>query len=97
MNFGPLDNSRTTVRHLVELMQEAFSSPIGWVETDGPQPREMQTLALDCSVARKYLGFTDRLVGLSAIKATADWYQAYVRGDDMGANMIKVIEERLAA
>ena len=97
LNFGPLDAARTPVRLLVEAMQQALGSPNGWTLAQGPQPREMQALSLDCSAARDYLGFTDRLVGLDAIKATADWYLAYVRGDDMRAHMVEVIEERLNA
>lgn len=97
LNFGPLDAARTPVRLLVEAMQQALGSPAGWSMAQGPQPREMQALSLDCSAAREYLSFMDRLVGIDAIKATADWYLAYVRGDDMRAHMVEVIEERLNA
>lgn len=96
LNFGPLDAARMPVRLLVDSMQQALGSAAGWTLAQGPQPREMQALSLDCSAAREYLGFTDRLVGLDAIKATADWYLAYVRGDDMRAHMIETIEKRLS-
>lgn len=95
LNFGPLEVCPTPVRILVEEMQKAFLSPSSWVQSKGQNPREMQALSLDCSAAREFLGFTDRLVGLEAIKSTADWYMAYMRGEDMRAHMIKVIEERL--
>lgn len=97
LNFGPLGAAHTPVRLLVESMQLALGSPAGWSVAEGPQPREMHALSLDCSAAHEYLGFTDRLVGLDAIQATADWYLAYLRGDDMRAHMVEVIEERLNA
>jgi CDP-glucose 4,6-dehydratase len=96
MNFGPVGAADVPVRVLAEAMQKALGAASGWVLAEGPQPREMQALALDCAAAQQHLGFRDRLVGLSAITATADWYLAFARGDDMRAYTMKAIEEHLS-
>lgn len=95
MNFGPLGDAHVPVRQLAEAMQEALGAARGWVHTAGPQPREMQALSLDCALARDTLGFRDRLIGQAAIRATADWYLAYTRGDDMRAHTIGAVEDYL--
>ncbi len=93
MNFGPLGSAHVPVRTLAEAMQEALGAPAGWVLAPGPQPREMQALSLDCSLAQQVLGFQDRLIGRRAIDATAQWYLAYSRGSDMRRVTIAAIEE----
>ena len=97
MNFGPLGEAHVPVRVLAEAMQQALGAAQGWTLAEGPQPREMQALALDCSLARDRLGFTDRLVGADAIRATADWYLAFTRGDDMRAPTLNAIEDYIAS
>ena len=81
------------VSALAEAMQQALGAVQGWQRAEGPQPREMQALALDCSAARDTLGFRDRLIGREAIRATADWYLAYNRGDDMRSVTLRAIED----
>jgi CDP-glucose 4,6-dehydratase len=95
MNFGPLGDAGVPVRALAEAMQEALGAASGWVSAEGPQHREMQSLSLDCSLARDCLGFRDRLVGNAAIRATADWYLAFARGSDMRAYTSRTIEDHM--
>ena len=90
LNFGPRDGA-VPVATLAQAMQEALGAPRGWVLAEGPQPREMQALALDCTQARDILGFRDRLVGAAAIEATAAWYLAHARGEDMRAVTLRAI------
>jgi CDP-glucose 4,6-dehydratase len=95
MNFGPLGNANVPVRVLAEAVQQALGAAPGWVGAEGPQAREMQTLSLDCSLARDLLGFRDRLVGHDAIRATADWYLAFARGDDTRAHTLRAIKDHM--
>lgn len=85
LNFGPSGGNAMPVEALVKAMQKALHAPPGWRLAEGPQPREMQALALDSSRARACLGFRDKLTGAKAIAATAEWYLAHARGDDMRA------------
>jgi CDP-glucose 4,6-dehydratase len=93
LNFGPSGDAATDVASLVDAMQNALGAPAGWTLAEGPQPREMQLLSLDCSAARSTLGFADRLVGARAIEATANWYLAFSRDDDMRAATAGAIAE----
>lgn len=85
LNFGPMGEAERPVRAVAEAMQAALGMAQGYVMAQGPQPREMRSLALDSTAARASLGFRDRLVGEAAIRAAADWYLAYTRGADMRA------------
>ena len=93
LNFGPLADEQVPVSKLAEAMQQALGAAQGWQRAEGPQPREMHALALDCTAARDALGFRDRLVGMDAIQATAEWYLAFNRGDDMRKETLRAIED----
>ena len=97
LNFGPLANASVAVATLVDSMQKALGAPHGWRLAEGPQPREMQALSLDCARARDSLGFRDKLVGVDAIKATANWYLAHARGEDMRAFTLRSITDYMRA
>lgn len=96
LNFGPINSPDISVQILVESLQKALKIKGGWIQSKERHPREMKLLSLDCSLANKHLGFTDRLVGENAIKATADWYSAYFGGEDMRASMLQSIEKRMS-
>lgn len=96
MNFGPIMSDEVPVKHLAEAMQRALGAKHGWIIAEGPQPREMKTLSLDCSLASDWLGFRDRLTGLEAISATAEWYLAFAAGADMRARTLNEIREYAA-
>ena len=93
LNFGPMGEAERPVRAVAEAMQAALGMPQGYVLADGPQPREMHSLALDSTAARTTLGFRDRLVGEAAIRASADWYLAFTRGTDMRAFTLAAIKD----
>lgn len=93
LNFGPLKDDRVPVKLLAETLQQALGTKRNWELVSGQQPREMQALALDCSAAHHALGFVDHLVGLAAIEATANWYLALSRGQDMRAITLRAIKD----
>ncbi len=96
LNFGPTGGAEVPVSALVEAMQKAMGARQGWRLAEGPQPREMKLLALDCSAAAKTLGFADRLAGEAAIAATAQWYLALTKGADMRAETLRAIDAYMA-
>ena len=93
LNFGPTGSAETPVAALVEAMQKALGARAGWTLAEGPQPREMQLLSLDCSAAAQALGFADRLTGQAAIDATAQWYLAHARGENMRDVTLRAIRD----
>jgi CDP-glucose 4,6-dehydratase len=93
LNFGPSGDRQVPVATLAAAMQEALGVKPGWRVVKSDAAPEMATLALDSALARQTLGWSDRLVGEAAIRATADWYLAFNRGDDMAKLMTRSIED----
>ncbi len=93
LNFGPEASDPVTVADLVVAMQKALGATQGWVQEEGFKPHEMLTLALDCKAARDGLGWRNKLSGHRAIEATANWYLALERCEDMRDVTLAAIEE----
>jgi CDP-glucose 4,6-dehydratase len=94
LNFGPADDASASVTALVEAMQTAFGRKPQW-RLDNPSAisLEMQKLVLDSALARQTLGWQNRLIGPAAVRATAEWYLAFDRGDDMSAYTLATIDD----
>jgi CDP-glucose 4,6-dehydratase len=95
LNFGPSGDSQIPVATLAAAMQAALGSKSGWRVVKSDEAPEMATLALDSTLARQSLGWSDHLVGEAAIRATASWYLAFARGDDMAKFTAQSIEDYL--
>lgn len=93
LNFGPDPSIQRSVANLVETMQAAMGMTQGWMLDEGPKPREMQSLALDSALARSSLRWQDALPGQKALEATAAWYLALERQEDMRAFSLRAIQE----
>lgn len=48
-------------------------------------PQEARLLTLDCSKARRRLGWTPRLDFQKTVSLTSEWYGAWSRGEDLVA------------
>jgi CDP-glucose 4,6-dehydratase len=83
LNIGPSAAAQMPVSTLVSAMQAALGTRAGWRIADRSEAPEMEALALDSTLARQSLGWSDRLIGEAAIRTTADWYLALTRGTDM--------------
>ncbi|HEX3703087.1 MAG TPA: CDP-glucose 4,6-dehydratase [Vicinamibacterales bacterium] len=95
LNFGPTGGPPISVAALATAMQQALGARQGWRVGASNDAPEMATLALDSTLARNSLGWSDRLIGDGAVRATADWYLALARGDDMAAFTRRSIEDYL--
>jgi CDP-glucose 4,6-dehydratase len=95
LNFGPSGGAPITVAALASAMQEALGARPGWRVVASHDAPEMATLALDSTLARHSLGWSDQLAGEAAVRATADWYLALSRGDDMAKVTRRSIAEFL--
>ncbi len=85
LNFGPCGAATFTVRDLTVALQKALGATQGWQQETGDFPREMTTLSLDTSTARRLLDWQDRLPGELSLEWTAQWYLDLTKGKDMNA------------
>lgn len=94
LNFGPAE-PEMAVRDLLERYGAARGRPVTWETIPGPAYGEAPRLALDASQARQRLGWTPVLPGTEALAATAEWYEAWTRGDDLAALSAAQVERVL--
>ena len=85
LNFGPGTPHGPTVGEIATIMLEALGVRDGWDYAPVPQVKETFALALDSTLSRRILGWSDRLPGRLMIEATAAWYRAWAQGEDMRA------------
>jgi CDP-glucose 4,6-dehydratase len=83
MNIGPESAHDLPVRTFAEQLLAEMGRPDLLSVQEEARTVEAAKLALDPSLARRTLGWRDRLVGSAAIRATARWYQAWHAGADM--------------
>jgi CDP-glucose 4,6-dehydratase len=96
LNFGPRDGE-VRVRDLLAQWQDATGEPVRWEQVQGPVMDEARRLALDSSLATRALGWEPVLDTRAAIAATASWYAAWRRGEDMAAVTDREIADALGA
>ncbi|MDP2296526.1 MAG: CDP-glucose 4,6-dehydratase [Pseudolabrys sp.] len=82
LNFGPPPGEVLTVAEIAEGIFGAMQSKQGWVQAEGANPDEAQTLAIDPALAMRTLGWRPRLQPVQALQWTADWYRASNDGGD---------------
>jgi CDP-glucose 4,6-dehydratase len=85
LNFGPSPDQTATVGALADAMLDALGFGSRWVHTPDPLSHEARTLVLDSQLARRTLGWRDRLADRQMIAATASWYRAWADHRDMRA------------
>ena len=75
MNIGPDKESFVTVAKVAELVASQLSAEPAWNSSETSEPHEAGLLSLDASLAKKTLGWHDKLKFTDAIKWTTSWYQ----------------------
>ena len=93
LNFGPGGGEQATVGRVADAMLAALDAPTCWTHTADSRMPETQALVLESYLARRTLGWTDRLRGQPMIDATASWYRAWALGQDMAAFTLAQITE----
>jgi len=95
LNFGPPSDDVLTVAEIADAMFTAMQAPQSWVQADGANPDEAQTLSIDPALAMRTLGWRPRLQPAQALQWTADWYRAFDGGADarsLAASQIEAYE-----
>lgn len=96
-NFGPGVEGECNVARLLDGFYAGFDHAPGW-ERDGAQhPHEANLLRLDTSRARAVLGWTPLLTLEENIAWTAEWYRAWVAGEDVRPVTLEQIDRFMGA
>jgi CDP-glucose 4,6-dehydratase len=92
VNFGPNPASFCTVSAVVEAFTSRFGGKPGWAADGGQHPPEAHALTLSSALAERTLGWRAKLDFAQSLSLTADWYQAYLAGE----NMLQFSRDQLA-
>ncbi|MFN2529437.1 MAG: CDP-glucose 4,6-dehydratase [Candidatus Baltobacteraceae bacterium] len=83
-NFGPSDDDdRLSVRDVVAALQKSLGDRNGICVESAAVPYENPELTLDSGKARRELGWKPVMNVRNAIAATAQWYDAFLKGENM--------------
>ncbi|HMV17985.1 MAG TPA: CDP-glucose 4,6-dehydratase [Rhodocyclaceae bacterium] len=82
-NFGPDDTDSRSVAWIVERLAAGWGDHARWRVADGPRIHETQALRLDCTKARRRLGWHPRWSAETAVDRSLAWYRAWRAGADM--------------
>lgn len=81
INFGPDSRDSLTVEELVSMSSGFWQGNPGWNVLSGSNHREVETLAIDNSTARRVLGIKPVWSSAIAIERTTEWYRHYFSGE----------------
>jgi len=82
-NFGPNDADALPVEAITATLCQMWGGSASYQVDMHPQPHEASYLKLDCSKARKELGWTPRWDIQTTLNSIVAWHQAYLEGEDM--------------
>ena len=84
LNFGPqLDITAITVRTLTNSLMRFMNRKAIFSESIADDLHEMETLCIDPSLASQSLKWKPRLKGDTILQLTAEWYGAFIAGNNM--------------
>lgn len=92
-NFGPEPVDVRPVSWVLDHWRACWGDGFRWTPDAGAQPHEARLLQLDIRKARERLGWVPRWSLEVGLQRTVDWYQAWMRGDDVRATTIAQIDE----
>jgi CDP-glucose 4,6-dehydratase len=76
-NFGPNESSVESVEEVISELSRFWGEQARWERDSDDHPHEAHYLKLDCSKARTKLGWAPCWDLTTALRKTAEWYQAY--------------------
>lgn len=82
-NFGPEPSDAKPVEWIVERLVSMWGDGASWRADDGLHPHEAAMLRLDWSKAAARLGWRPQLGLAEALSATATWYSAWARHENL--------------
>ncbi|HEX7953952.1 MAG TPA: CDP-glucose 4,6-dehydratase [Burkholderiales bacterium] len=92
-NFGPLDEDARPVEYVVEQLTRCWGDGARWSAPAGTHPHEAGLLMLDCTKARRELGWQPKWRLEQALDAVVAWHRAFSSGMDMQSFSLRQIED----
>lgn len=89
-NFGPKESESVTTGNLVKMFDKYWGGMPFTIQNDGG-PHEANYLRLDCEKATKALDWHSVWDTENAVKMTAQWYKAFI----LGQNMVEVTDQQI--
>ncbi|MGP7817099.1 CDP-glucose 4,6-dehydratase [Niallia sp. 01092] len=92
-NFGPDDNDGKQVEWIVKTICKKWGTDANYEVEKGEHPHEAHFLRLDCSKAKKQLGWLPKWDAGHALEKVVEWTEAYKKNQDLSAVCLKQIKE----
>ena len=94
-NFGPGLAGECSVATLLDGFYAAFGAKRGWELDGASHPHEAKLLRLDTSRAKEALGWAPLLGFDETLEWTAEWYSAFLRGEDVSRLTFEQVDRYL--
>jgi len=91
-NFGPNDEDAKPVSWIADYMTKLWGPHASWELDPTEHPPEATYLKLDCSKAKRQLGWSPKLHLSEALEWTVEWY----KGFGQGKNMSQMTEDQIS-
>jgi len=82
-NFGPDETDCISVKGILEKISTEWDDGFSWKEDTRDNAHEAVMLKLDCTKAKKRLGWNTKLDVNETIEWTVNWYKEYFKKSDM--------------
>jgi CDP-glucose 4,6-dehydratase len=96
MNIGPDKESFVTVAKVAELVASQLSVDPSWNHSETSEPHEAGLLSLDASLAKRTLGWHDKLKFADSVNWTTSWYQKVDTNESARDVTLEQIEDFLS-
>lgn len=92
-NFGPSDDDAQPVEWVARKLCEKWGTGAAYLIDDDAHPHEANHLKLDCSKARRRLGWQPRWDLSTALDKIVSWTKEYIAGGDLRNTCLQQIQE----
>jgi len=82
-NFGPDDVDCKSVSWIVTSVNRLLERNVQWQQDTSENPAEAVFLKLDCSKAKRFLGWSPKMHVENSLEWVVEWYEDYIDNKNM--------------